>query len=93
MTTDTELFPTASVASDSPLLAWLKRHGLETAQPTFGGNECPETGEDIPLWVCRVAKPDHDRQTYYENEIAGGDTREEACDNLSAVRGLPLWNQ
>lgn len=50
-----ELFPVSEVAQDSPRLAWLKQHGLETAFDagwTVDMQESPETGETVHPWAC-----------------------------------------
>ncbi len=86
-----ELFAPESVAMDSPRLAWLKSHGFETEQLPDGGVECPESGDMVPHWVCRVLKPSG--QLYNSREIAGGDTADEACRRLARARGIRLWNE
>jgi hypothetical protein len=87
-----ELFKVETVLS--PRLAWLKRHGLETEHIPEGGRECPETGDEIPNWVCRVILPAERMGCHYRpNEIGGGDTEEEACADFAVNAGIRLWNE
>jgi hypothetical protein len=90
-----ELFPVEQVTQLSPKLAWLKRHGLETERIPEGGPgcECPETGEDIPAWVCRVKKLHPNFSTYSPRQIGGGDTEDEACADFAINAGIKLWNE
>jgi len=87
-----ELFPVADVACESPKLRWLRIHGLETEHLADGGTECPETGDIIPHWVCRLAYP-KGRKYWGDHAISGGDTEDEACSELAYKRGLKLWNE
>lgn len=93
MSNDDLLFPAESVAMDSPRLAWLKANGFETQRLADGGTECPESGDIIPRWVCRVSKDDDDMSNYSPIQIAGGDTEDEACSALAAARKIKLWNE
>ena len=90
-----ELFPVESVMVDSPRLRWMKRHNLETEHIPEGGPgvECPETGEDVPAWVCRVKKPHPNFSTYCPREIGGGDTELDAIADFAKNAGIPLWNE
>lgn len=88
-----ELFPIESVTCDSPRLAWMKRHNLETERIPEGGPGCesPETGDDIPAWVCRVKKQNPNFSTYCDREIGGGDTEDEAIQQWALNAGIRLW--
>lgn len=86
-----ELFPVETVLKDSPRLSWLKRHGLETEHLENGGSECPETGDIIPHWVCRVVKSNPNFSVYAPKQIGSGDTEDEACADLAQKRGIRLW--
>jgi hypothetical protein len=90
-----ELFPIESVTQDSPRLAWLKRHNLETECIPEGGPgvESPETGEDIPAWICRVRKQHPNFSTYCDREIGGGNTEDDAIADFARNAGIPLWNE
>jgi hypothetical protein len=89
-TQNDKLFPVDSVAMDSPRLAWLKANGLEIQETGALANLEDDFGDEIPAWVCRVAKPKRDG-LYWPCEIDGGDTADEACANLAKSRGLKLW--
>lgn len=89
-----ELFPAEAVQMDSPKLAWLKKHGLETQRNEFAGEFSEEWDDgETPAWVCRVVKDSADMSSYRPREIAGGKTEEEACAELALIRGIPLWNE
>ena len=87
-----ELLPPTAGAMDSPKLRWLKQHGLVTLQPEHGGTECPETGEEIPIWVCRTPEPSFG-WCWRPCDIGGGDTEQEACAHVAIQRGIKLWNE
>ncbi len=84
-----ELFPASEVASDSPRLAWLKRHGLELfdGDPDLVGTESPETGEEYQAWYCLPIG------SYELRKYSCGDTADEACANYAKAHGLKLWNE
>lgn len=90
-----ELFPAESIASESPRLRWMRRHNLETERIPEGGPgvESPETGDDIPAFVCRIKKQNPNFSTYCDREIGGGDTEEEAIIDFAIHAGIPLWNE
>lgn len=88
-----ELFPVEQTTMLSPRLAWLKRHALETERIPGGGCESPETGDYIPLWVCRVVKLHPNFSCYREKEIGGGETEDLACADFAINAGIRLWNE
>lgn len=92
MSTD-ELFPIEAVLKDSPRIIWLREHNLETVQlrEPDGLSESPETGEDIPVWVCRVKEPE-DGDSWRKHEIAGGDTENDAICAFCEVSGITHWS-
>jgi hypothetical protein len=93
MTPD-ELFPPEAIASLSPKLPWLRLHNLETVQLRGPDDlaESPETGDDVPQWVCRVIKPDMENCAWNEREIAGGDTEDEAICAFCEASGTTHWS-
>lgn len=90
-----ELFPPESVASLSPRIQWLIAHNLVTEKmpDDIAGMESPETGDEIPRWVCRVKKENPECAHYSPREIGGGDTEDEACADLAINRNIKLWNE
>ncbi len=88
-----ELFPAEAVTMLSPRLAWMKRHGLETEHLPNGGTECPETGSEIPHWICRVVKLNPNFSHYKQREIGMGDTEDDACADYAKNAGVRLWNE
>lgn len=88
----TELFPPEVVAVPSPRLAWIKKHALVLDQPRRGGSECPETGDDIPIWVCRKRVPLSGNH-WSKFEIGGGNTEDEACADFAKNARVLLWNE
>lgn len=92
MGAETELFPAASVAMDSPKLAWLKSRGLITWRTPglVGDEESPETGEPIKAWTCMSESALEDGDLH---DTATGDTEHEACANYAIKHAIPLWNE
>jgi len=82
-----ELFDTPE--SLSPRLAWMRKHKLETMR-----NPSPKAEDGESPWVCRVIKTAESKSgLWWPNEIAGGDTEEQACEQFAMNRGLKHWNQ
>jgi hypothetical protein len=89
-----ELFPEEVGSMDSPRLAWMKRHGLETEfYPEAVGMTEDEFGNDVFPWVCRLAKPRLTSGTYCPKEIGGGETEHDAIADFAKNAGLKLWNE
>lgn len=78
----------------SPRLVFLAKHGLETERIRSGDpddlTESPETGDDIPVWVCRTKAP-RLNGLFCANEIGGGDTEVEAIVDFCINSGVPYW--
>lgn len=97
MSTD-ELFPPDVGAKLSPRLLWLREHNLETVQLRQPDDmaESPETGEDIPVWVCRRKLPDGFMTTpitkWSRNSIGSGDTENEAICAFCEASGITHWS-
>lgn len=88
--TDTPLFPDLPEVL-SPKLAWIRANDVETEQLEFGGQECPETGDDIPRWVCRKISP-KGIDLWRECEIGGGDTEDEAMLDYCTNANVKHWS-
>ncbi len=86
-----ELFDINSVSMDSPRLAWKKKHSVETEKLERAGDE-DDNGDTIPQWVCRIKKLANGAR-YFPNQIAGGDTEDEALAEYAAKNSIPLWNE
>lgn len=84
-----ELFTLAE--SLSPRLKWQREHDL-VIEETHCAGESPETGEEIPAWVCRVRVPRMPSGLYCPNEIGGGDTAEEAIVDFCQNSGVKHYS-
>jgi hypothetical protein len=92
MSDQSEIFPPAEVAMDSPKLRWLAAHGLNTFQsdPALVGTESPETGEEYAAWYCMTIE---DEKNECLDGYVGGATEQEACANFAIMHGIRLWNE
>jgi hypothetical protein len=81
-----ELLPfQESLESLSPKILWIQKHNL-IVEATNAKGESPESGEDIPAWVCRIDKGPG--ETYLTKEIGGGETPEEAMLDFCQNSGI-----
>jgi hypothetical protein len=94
MSDQPDLFPLEVIAALSPRLKWMALYNLETEHLTDSpGTESPETGDEIPCWVCRVKKLNPMHSTYKPREIGRGDNEDDACLDWSKNAGVAPWNQ
>lgn len=94
-----ELFPAGAVASKSPRLLWLDRHGIVTMSfdeaHRFGewdkwvaGIAPGVTGSDaIAQWFCDECSRNG------ETTVGQGATEDDALAELAVKHGIPLWNE
>ena len=92
MSNQPELFPVETITVYSPRLKWMRDHRLVTEKlADTPGTESPETGDEIPCWVCRRRLPSGAH--YRPRDIGGGDTEELACIDWAKNAGVKPWNQ
>lgn len=80
-----ELFPEESVKKDSPRLAWIKKHKIQTHL----AKHMADAGEDDPwsAWIGDAIPPDN------PDELGYGNTEDDAILDLAKGCNLKLWNE
>lgn len=76
-----ELFPDDTVEAESPRLAWMKKHGIRTAENKLKGIALERT------WSAWFAKFEYEYGVHY------GATEDEALAALARSCEIKLWNE
>lgn len=82
-----ELFPAEAVTMDSPRLAWMKRHRVQTAHSDHPVD--PDESDDC--WVAWIERVEGERLG--PKNAATGETEQEALWRIAIKFSLPLWNE
>jgi hypothetical protein len=96
MSTD-ELFDPASVAMDSPRLAWMKRHGISVFCYDWTGTDFE--GTDEPRYEGQSKKafaiqgPSCKHPVVWTNRGPRCDTEDQAIEAIAKEIGIKLWNE
>lgn len=81
-----ELFPVADVSHESPRLAWLKRHRVETHHLPLA-----QIDGDEPWRATTTGRAPH--QLGDRLHVGTGETEHDAIADLADLLGVPLWNE
>lgn len=83
-----ELFPAEQVSKDSPRLAWIKSHNVQTIHNSDVqlGEECPESGETLYPWCASIGRFNGANGHF-------GNSEDEAITALAIAKGIRLWNE
>jgi hypothetical protein len=79
---------------ESPRLKWIKRHRITINNiAEKPDEECPETGEIIPQWVCYQGTNAYWRDGMLNRRTGCGNTEDEAIADWAIKNRKRLWNE
>ena len=82
-----ELFDPSSVKQDSPRLAWMKKHGLQTMEDKYWSDDV-----DWEPWAC-FSPTETGENDFNEDSVGTGKTEHDSIVDWTVKHGVKLWNE